>query len=54
MDPVPDYVEEVREDPMAGPHHDDLLGDGSEDEMWVNLGVFLWLSDWITPSPCCN
>jgi hypothetical protein len=41
VDPVPDYVEDVQEDPMAGPHRDDLPVDGSNDEMWVNLGVNL-------------
>ena len=39
VDPVPDYVEILAEDPLAGPHQDDPLADGSEDEMWVNLGV---------------
>jgi hypothetical protein len=39
VDPVPNYVEDVREDPTAGPHRDDLPADGSDDEMWVVLGV---------------
>jgi hypothetical protein len=39
VEPVPGYVEDVREDPVAGPHHDDLAADSSEDELWVNLGV---------------
>jgi hypothetical protein len=39
VDPVPTYVEDRREDPLAGPQRDDLAVDGSEDEMWANLGV---------------
>jgi hypothetical protein len=39
VDPVPAYVEDRREDPLAGPSREDLAVDGSEDEMWVNLGV---------------
>jgi hypothetical protein len=39
VDPVPDYVEDVREDPTAGPHGDDLSVNGLDDEMWVELGV---------------
>jgi hypothetical protein len=38
IQPVPEYVEDRREDPMAGPHRDDLPADGSEDELWANLG----------------
>jgi hypothetical protein len=39
VDPVPEYVEDRREDPLAGPSREDLVVDGSEDEMWANLGV---------------
>jgi hypothetical protein len=39
IDPVPTYVEDRREDPLAGPSREDLAVDGSEDEMWANLGV---------------
>jgi hypothetical protein len=39
VDPVPTYVADRREDPLAGPQRDDLAVDGSEDEMWANLGV---------------
>ena len=39
VDPVPTYVEDRREDPLAGPTREDLAVDGSEDEMWANLGV---------------
>ena len=39
MEPVPEYVEDCWDDPVAGPSWDDLAVDGSEDEMWVNLGV---------------
>jgi hypothetical protein len=39
VDPLPEYVEEVRNDPLAGPPREDLAADGSEDEMWVALGV---------------
>ena len=39
VDPVPEYVEDHRDDPVAGPSREDLAVDGSEDEMWVNLGV---------------
>jgi hypothetical protein len=41
IDPLSNYVEDVREDPVAGPHQDDLPYDESEDEMWANLGVNL-------------
>jgi hypothetical protein len=41
VEPVPEYVEDCREDPLAGPHRDDLPVDGSGDEMWANLGVNL-------------
>jgi hypothetical protein len=41
VDPVPGYVEDHQEDPLAGSHQDDLLADGSEDKLWVNLGVNL-------------
>ena len=39
VDPLPEYVEDVREDLLAGVHRDDLAVDGSEDEMWAALGV---------------
>jgi hypothetical protein len=39
VDPVLTYVEDRRDDPLAGPSREDLAVDGSEDEMWVNLGV---------------
>jgi hypothetical protein len=39
VDPVPEYVEDRQEDPLAGPSREDLAVDGSEDEMWANLGV---------------
>ena len=39
VDPVPEYVEDRREDPVAGPSREDLAVDGSEDEMWANLRV---------------
>jgi hypothetical protein len=39
VDPVPTYVADRREDPLAGPQREDLAVDGSEDEMWANLGV---------------
>ena len=39
VDPVPEYVENRRDDPEAGPSREDLAVDGSEDEMWANLGV---------------
>jgi hypothetical protein len=39
VDPVPEYVEEVRNDPVAGPPREDLAADGSDDEMWAALGV---------------
>jgi hypothetical protein len=39
VEPVPEYVEDWRDDPVAGPSWDDLPADGSEDELWVNLGV---------------
>ena len=39
VEPVPEYVEDRQDDPVAGPLRDDLAVDGSEDEMWVNLGV---------------
>jgi hypothetical protein len=45
VDPVPDYVESRREDPMAGPHRGDLPEDGLEDELWVNLGIHLRSTD---------
>jgi hypothetical protein len=44
VDPLPGYMEDVREDPMASPHQDDLVADGLEDEMWANLGVNLRLT----------
>jgi hypothetical protein len=39
VDPLPEYVEEVRDDLLAGPLREDLAADGSEDEMWAALGV---------------
>ena len=39
VDPVPEYVEDRRDDPEAGPSREDLAVDGLEDEMWANLGV---------------
>ena len=39
VDPVPEYVEDCRDDPEAGPSREDLAVDGLEDEMWANLGV---------------
>jgi hypothetical protein len=36
---VPEYVEDQRDDLVAGPLQDDLPADGSEDELWANLGV---------------
>ena len=36
---VPEYIEDRRDDPVAGPLWDNLLADGLEDELWVNLGV---------------
>jgi hypothetical protein len=41
VDPVLDYVEDYREDLLAGPHREDLAVDGSEDELWAILGVNL-------------
>jgi hypothetical protein len=35
---VTEYVEDVREDPLAGVR-DDMAADGSEDKMWAALGV---------------
>jgi hypothetical protein len=39
VDPLPEYVEEIRNNPVAGPPREDLAADGSEDEMWAALGV---------------
>ena len=39
VDPVPEYVEDRRDDPEAGPSREDLAVDGLEDEMWANLGI---------------
>jgi hypothetical protein len=39
VDPLPEYVEDVREDLLASVHRDDLAEDESEDEMWAALGV---------------
>ena len=39
VDPLLEYVEDVREDLLAGVHRDDLPADGSEDEMWASFGV---------------
>jgi hypothetical protein len=54
VDPAPGYVEDSREDLLAGPHRDDLVADGLEDEMWVNLGVHLRSTKWTVPSLCCS
>ena len=32
-------MEDCQDDPEAGPSREDLAVDGSEDEMWANLGV---------------
>jgi hypothetical protein len=45
VDPLPEYVEEVRNDLLAGPPREDLAADGSEDEMWAALGVVHRLTD---------
>jgi hypothetical protein len=45
VDPLPEYVEEIRNDPLAGPPREDLAADGSEDEMWAALGVVHRLTD---------
>ena len=37
--PVPEYVKDQRDDLITGPSQDNLAADGSEDELWVNLGV---------------
>ena len=39
VDPVPEYVEDHQDDPVAGPSWEDLAVNSSEDEMWVNLGI---------------
>jgi hypothetical protein len=39
VEPVPEYVEDSRDDLVAGPSWDDLPADGLEDELWANLGV---------------
>ena len=39
VEPVPEYVEDHQDDLVTGPSRDDLAVDGSEDEMWANLGV---------------
>ena len=39
VDPVLEYVEDHWDDPEAGPSREDLAVNGSEDEMWANLGV---------------
>ena len=39
VDLLPEYVEDLREDLLAGPPRDNLAADGLEDEMWVNLRV---------------
>jgi hypothetical protein len=42
VDPLLEYVEELRNDPLAGPPREDLAVDGSEDEMWaVRVGCLL-------------
>ena len=38
-EPRADPLEDRRDDPEAGPSREDLAVDGSEDEMWANLGV---------------
>jgi hypothetical protein len=45
VDPLPEYVEDVRDDLLASIHQDNLAADGSEDEMWVALGVVHRLTD---------
>ena len=42
VDPVPDYVENMREDPITDPQRDDLPANGSDDKMWAELGVLAW------------
>ena len=39
VEPVPEYVEDTAEDPMAGPPQYDFVANGSENELWVNLRV---------------
>ena len=39
VEPVPEYIEDQRDDPVAGPSRDNLAVDGLEDELWANLGV---------------
>ena len=39
VEPVLEYVEDCRDDLVAGPSRDDLAVDGLEDELWANLGV---------------
>ena len=39
VEPVPEYVVDRRDDLVPGPSRDDLAVDGSEDELWANLGV---------------
>ena len=39
VEPVLVYVEDQRDDPVAGPSWDNLAADGLEDELWANLGV---------------
>jgi hypothetical protein len=53
VDPLPEYVEELRNNPLAGPPREDLAADGSEDEMWAALGVVHRSTNLIAPSPCC-
>jgi hypothetical protein len=37
-DPVPPYVEVIRDDPLVGPHISEV-GEDSEDELWMGLRV---------------
>jgi hypothetical protein len=39
VEPVPEYIEDHRDDPVTGPSWDNLPADGSEDELWADLGV---------------
>ena len=39
VEPVPEYVEDHQDDPVAGPSRDNLAVDGLEGKMWANLRV---------------
>ena len=39
VEPVPEYIEDRRDDLVAGPSQYDLAVDGLEDELWANLRV---------------